>query len=169
MPSSNTTRGVEPPELPKLRRRLSFGLMQSVGLAVLLLIPILALFRLFGQGEAFVTGQSGQLKITAEYSERLRHGSADVLVAQVTNSGANAMDTVTVIFDSTYMSRLSEPRFTPPVARAFELDLIDIGPGETRRIELDFYAEENWSHEGDILAVHAGDTARVTVKTFVFP
>ena len=159
----------EPPELPELRRRLKFGLMQMAGLALLVLIPLLALFELFGQGEASATGRSAALTLTVEYPPRLRFGTAEVLVTQVTNTGAELMDTVTVIFDSSYVSKVAEPRFTPPVTRAFELDLVNVRPGESRRIELDFYADEYWSHRGEILAVHAGDTARVRIQTFVLP
>ena len=143
--------------------------MQMAGLALLVLIPVLALFKVFGQGEASVTGRSRTLTLTVEYPPRLRHGTAEVLVTLVRNAGPEVMDTITVIFDSSYVSKVSEPRFTPPVTRAFELDLLDVRPGESRRIELDFYAEEYGSRSGHVLAVHAGDTARVKVQTFVLP
>ena len=159
----------EPPELPPLRRRLKFNPWQILGLSVLVLIPVLALFKLFGQGEASASGHSSALQLTVEYPPRLRHGTAEVVVTEVRNNSAAAMDTLTVIFDSSYVSKVAEPRFTPPVTRAFELDLLDVQPGESRRIELAFYAEDYWSHSGNISAVHRGDTARVTVQTFVFP
>ena len=159
----------EPPELPELRRKLKFGLMQMAGLALLVLIPLLALFEVFGQGDASVTGRSGALTLTVEYPPRLRFGTAEVIVTQVTNTSSAVMDTITVIFDSSLVSKVAEPRFTPPVTRAFELDLLHVRPGESRRIELDFYAEEYWSHTGNVLAVHAGDTARARVQTFVLP
>ena len=169
MPPRKQKQPTEPPELPELRRRLKFGLMQTAGLALLVLIPLLALFKVFGRGEASVTGRSGSLTLTVDYPPRLRFGTAEVLVTEVTNSGAGVMDSITVIFDSSYVSKVAEPRFTPPVTRAFELDLVNVHPGESRRIELDFYAEEYWSHSGVILAIHAGDTARVRVQTFVLP
>ena len=169
MAARKKTRPAEPPELPELNRRLKFGVIQMVGLAALMLIPILALFSVFGLGEAFVSGRSSALALTVEYPPRLRHGAADVVVTEVTNTSSSAMDTVTVIFDSSYVGKVSEPRFTPPVSRAFELDLVNIAPGESRRIELAFYADEYLSHSGEIRAAHGADTARVTVETFVFP
>lgn len=159
----------EPPELPELRRRLRFGAWQMLGLGALFLIPLLALFKVFGQGDALVTGRSRALELTVEYPPRLRHGTSEVIVAVVRNSSGALLDTVTVIFDSSYVSGVAEPRFTPPVTRAFELDMEDVRPGESRRIELAFYAEEYWWHRGEILAVHGGDTVRVNVQTFVFP
>ncbi|MGI8618385.1 MAG: hypothetical protein ACR2L6_04750 [Gemmatimonadaceae bacterium] len=165
----NKKRPLEPPELPALRRRLKFGPWQLAGLGILVLIPILALFRVFGEREASVTGQAGALALAVEYSPQLRHGSSDIVVAMVTNAGGSVMDTVTVAFDSNYVSRVAEPRFVPPATRALELDLINVVPGEARRIELWFYAEDYGSHRGHITAAHAGDTARVNVGTLVFP
>lgn len=162
-------RPIEPPELPPLRRKLKFSPGQILGLGLLVLIPVLALFKLFGQGEAFASGRSSTLALTVEYPPRLRHGTAEVVVTEVRNTTAALMDTITVIFDSSYVSKVAEPRFTPPVTRAFELDLANVRPGESRRIELAFHAEDYWSHSGVILAVHRGDTARVRVQTFVLP
>lgn len=169
MAGGKNRRQAEPPELPELDRRLKFGVVQMAGLGALLLIPILALFRVFGLGEASVTARSSALELTVEYPPRLRYGTAEVVVADIKNTSSAAMETVTVIFDSSYLSKVSEPRFTPPTARAFELDLVNVAPGETRRIELAFYADEYWSHSGEIRAAHATDTARVVVETFVFP
>lgn len=159
----------EPPELPKLDRKLKFGVVQLLGLAMLVVIPVLALFEVFGQGEALVSTRSRTLDLAVEYPPRLRYGTAEVLVVEVRNSGAAVMDTVTLVFDSSYVSKMAEPRFTPPATRAFELDLLAVRPGESRRVELAFYAEEYLSHSGEILAAHAGDTARVKVSTFVLP
>lgn len=143
--------------------------MQIVGLGVLTLIPILAIFKVFGDGDASVSGRSATLALTVDYPPRLRYGTAEVLVAEVTNSSAAVMDTLKVIFDSTYVGKLAEARFAPPVSRAYELDLLNVRPGESRRVELDFYAEQYWSHGGSVLAAHGGDTARVMVQTFVLP
>ena len=169
MASRKKKKEAEPAELPKLHRRLKFGVAQLLGLAVLVLIPVLALFQVFGQGEAHVSARSVGLNLALEYPPRLRHGTVDVLVAEIQNSSGALMDTVTVVFDSTYVSKMAEPRFTPPVTRAFELDLLNVQPGESRRIELTFHADEYWSHSGYVLASHRGDTARVKVQTFVLP
>lgn len=148
---------------------MKFGVVQMLGIGLLMLIPVLALFNVFGDGDATVRARSSTLSMTVEYSPRLRHATADVVVAEIRNSSGAFMDTVTVIFDSSYVSKVSEPRFTPPASRAFELDLLAMRPGESRRIELAFSSENYGWHSGDILALHKGDTARVSVRTLVFP
>ncbi|HUR91869.1 MAG TPA: YetF domain-containing protein [Gemmatimonadaceae bacterium] len=43
-----------PPELPKLSRSLRFGWAQTVGLGLLVLVPVLVLFKVWGQGGALM-------------------------------------------------------------------------------------------------------------------
>ena len=162
-------RATEPPELPVLKRRLKLGGWQLLGIGVLVLIPVLAMFKVFGAGQASITGQAGAIRIDVDYPPRIRHGSTEMVTALVTNLGASAMDTMTVVFDSSYVGRVLEPRFLPSASRAFEVDLIGVAPRETRKVQLGFYAEDYGRHAGSVSARHAGDTARAAIATFVFP
>jgi len=136
---------------------LSFGAWQLVGLVALVLVPVLAMFKAFGDGEASVAGQAGPLRIAVDFPPR------------VTNTGGSTLDTVRVLFDSSYVVRVLEPRFLPAASRAFEVDLADVAPGESRRVELSFYADDYGRSRGAVAAHHAGDSARVMIATFVFP
>jgi hypothetical protein len=163
------TRATEPAELPRLRRRLHFGARQVAGLAVLILIPILALFKVFGEGQASAAGRTGDIAIFVDYPPRVRYGSAETVVTFVTNAGGARLDTVTVRFDSGYVARVSEPHFVPRATRAFEVELANVAPGETRRVELAFHTEDYGRHSGLISAWHGGDTARTMISTIVLP
>lgn len=162
-------RATEPAELPRLRRRLHFGARQIAGLSVLILIPILALFKVFGEGQASAAGRGGAIAIYVDYPPRIRYGSVETVIALVTNAGGARLDTVTVRFDSSYVARVSEPHFVPPATRAFEVELANVAPGEMRRVELAFHTEDYGRHRGLVSAWHAGDTARVMISTIVLP
>lgn len=169
MPPPRTDRESEPPELPVLKRRLSFAWWQVVGIAVLALVPLLAGLGVFGAAEASVVARAGSVSMLVDYPPRIRHGSAQRILALVTNTGLSALDTVTVRFDSSYVARVSEPQFTPLAARAFEVDLADLRPGESRRVELAFHAADFGRHRGFVSARHGASTARAIIATTVFP
>lgn len=159
----------EPPELPEMRRRLKFGGWQMAGLGLIVLIPVLAAFEVFGEGSATIAHRGSTLAISAEYPARIRHGTPEEVTVLATNRGASPLDTVTVRFDSTYVSRFTDPQFVPSTSDAYEVELANVGPGETRVIRLGVRANEYGRHRGAIAAFHGADTARVTVSTIVFP
>jgi hypothetical protein len=160
---------VEPPELPEIERRLRFGALQLAGLALIVLIPVLAAFEVFGQGTARAAGRGAVLSISAEYPARIRHGTPEEITVLATNRGPSRLDTVTVRFDSSYVSRFTDPQFVPATSDAYEVDLVDVAPGETRVIRLGMRANEYGRHRGAIAVLHGADTARAKVSTIVFP
>lgn len=169
MALASSDRATEPPELPVLKRRLKFGGWQLLGVGVLVLIPVLSVSKVFGDGQALVSGQAGAIRIDVDYPPRMRHGSTEMVTVLVANLGPSAMDTVTVVFDSSYLGKVLEPQFVPSASRAFEVDLIGVAPRETRKVQLGFYPEDYGRHAGSVSARHAGDTARAALTTFVFP
>lgn len=159
----------EPPELPEIQRRLKFGRLQMAGIALIVLVPVFAAFEVFGEGSAKAAGRGTGLSISAEYPARIRHGTPEEVTVLATNVGPSRLDTVTVRFDSSYVSRFTDPQFVPSTSDAYEVDLVDVGPGETRVLRLGMRANEYGRHCGTVAAVHGADTARVTISTIVFP
>lgn len=152
-----------------MRRRLKFGGLQLLGVGLIMLIPMLAAFKVFGAGSATAADRGAALGMSVEYPPRIRHGSMEVLAVLVTNSGPAPLDTVTVRFDSSYVARFTDPQFVPSPSRAFEVELADVEPGETRRVQLGLRANEYGRHRGRIAAIHAADSASVRVSTVVLP
>lgn len=159
----------EPDELPVMKRRLRFGAWQVAGLVLVGLIPVLAMFKVFGAGQTFETEQSGVLSLAVDYPSRIRFGSAEAITLLVTNTGGSLVDTVLVRFDSNYVARFTEPQFTPAPVRAYEVELTGMAAGESRRVVFAFYAADYGRHRGYVAASRRGDTARVMISTFVFP
>jgi hypothetical protein len=152
-----------------MRRRLRFGGLQLVGLGLIMLIPVLAAFKVFGAGSATAADRGAALGMAVEYPPRIRHGSMEVVAVLVRNAGPSPLDTVTVRFDSGYVGRFTDPQFVPSPSSAFEVELADVAPGETRRVQLGMRANEYGRHRGRIAATHAADSASVSISTFVFP
>lgn len=159
----------EPPELPEIKRGLKFGGWQMVGLGLIMLIPVLAAFEVFGEGSASAAHRASALAIVAEYPARIRHGTPEEVTVLATNRGPSPLDTVTVRFDTSYVARFTDPQFVPSTGDAYDVELTGVGPGETRVIRLGVRANEYGRHRGSIAAFHGADTARVTVSTIVFP
>lgn len=169
MTRKKKTRFSEPPQLPEMSRGLKFGRLQLLGIALIMLIPVLAAFELFGEGDSTVSGHGSALAVSTEYPTRVRHGTPEEVTVFVTNRGSSPLDTVTVSFDSTYVARFTDPQFEPSTTDAYAVELGDVGPGETRVIRLGVRANEYGRHRGRIVAAHSTDTARVTISTIVFP
>jgi hypothetical protein len=166
---SRQTPPSEPDDLPEIDRRLRFGGWQMAGLGLIMLIPVLAAFEVFGEGSATVVHSGSALAISAEYPARIRHGTPEEVTVLATNRSPSPLDTVTVRFDSSYVARFTDPQFVPSISDAYEVELADVGPGETRAIRLGIRANEYGRHRGSIAAFHGADTARVTISTIVFP
>lgn len=169
MARSRKTNPSEPPDLPEIDRRLRFGGWQMAGLGLIMLIPVLAAFEVFGEGSATAAHSGSALSISAEYPARIRHGTPEEVTVAATNRGPSSLDTVTVRFDSSYVARFTNPQFVPSTGDAYEVELAGVGAGETRVIRLGVRANEYGRHRGVIAAFHGDDTARVTVSTIVFP
>lgn len=159
----------EPPELPELRRRLSFGALQLLGILLLVAIPVAASLNLFGEERAVERERGAAILLTVDYPSRIRHGSLDVFAVLVANAGTSALDTVRVKFDSSYVARFTEPQFIPAESRAFEVELAGIAPGETRRVQVGLRANDYGKHRGQVTAAHSSDSVDVIVETIVFP
>lgn len=169
MAPGKRTRPSEPPELPELNRHLKFGGWQLVGLALIMLIPVLAALKVFGEAGTIVGDRGANISMTVEYPARVRHGTVEAVTVLITNQGPSPLDTVTVRFDTSYVARFTDLQLVPSAARAFEVELAAVASGETRRVQLGVRANDYGRHRGSIAAIHAADSARVSISTVVFP
>lgn len=166
---SEQVESLEPPELPELDRRLKFSGWQLVGLAAIVLLPVLAAFRLFGERSATAADRGSDISLVVEYPSRARHGTLEAITAVIGNGASFPLDTVIVRFDTGYVARFTDPQFVPSATRAHEVELTDLVPGETRRVQLGVRANEYGRLNGTVAAVHETDSAVVRISTFVFP
>jgi len=159
----------EPPEAPPMRRRFRTDPFQLIGLAFIAAVPILAVAGIFGMSRAEVAGRGGGLELTVRYVEHLRFGQTHNVEIVVTNAGTRAIDTLTVAMDPSYLRGFTDATWTPSPARAYEVDRADVEAGESRLVVVTLRADRDGRHTGAVTATAGGDTARVVLRTFIFP
>ena len=135
----------------------------------MLVIPIAALFGLFGERTALAHAKSAGLDVVVSYPERFRYRQLQPLRLAVRNLSAQPIDTLTVSFDTTYISRFSSVRFDPPVKKAYAVELTDVKPMESRFVAVELWGQDYGIHRGAIVVRGGTDSAVVHVRSFVFP
>ena len=145
------------------------GRKQWIGFPIMLAIPIAALFGLFGERTALSRVKSASLDVAVSYPERFRYRQVQPLHLTVRNLSSQAIDTVTVSFDTAYISRFSSVRFDPPAKRAYTIELTDVKPTESRFVAVELWGQDYGMHRGAIVARAGTDSAVVRIRTFVFP
>jgi hypothetical protein len=164
----------ELPKAPDMPRRLVFNRTKLVGLPLLLSVPVLAVFGIFGISEGEVSAAAEGIEAHLNFPERSRYKVSDQLELTLRNTAAEGLPRVTVRFDLAYVSAFSEVHFTPEPKRitehAYEVELDNIGPGETRRIHVSLQGNEYGRHRGTVsIAVNGTTTNQLSVDTLTFP
>jgi hypothetical protein len=164
--------GELPPDLqpPRVERRFAMYPAQWLGLALLMLVPALALAGVFGESRHQSETRAGDIALRVSHPARTRFeqiGAVDVLV---TNTGPSSIDTVRVAIDTAYLSRFAGVAITPAAAAPFEIELTDVAAGQSRLVHVEIDAMRPGRHRG-VVSATAGraDTARVEIATIVFP
>ena len=171
--SQSTKEVPQPPKPPDLGREFELRTVQAIGVGLLAVIVVLAAFGLFGihRGQAAAEGERFDLEVS--YPDRFRYKTSGALDVRLTNNGSQPVGTATVRFDRQYIDSFSGLRFTPSpesiTDEYYEVVLMDIAPGRSKRIVVEVEAEEYWRHEGFVEVEANGETLRVDLSTFVFP
>jgi hypothetical protein len=160
----------KPPEIPDFPRAIRLTSWQRIGIPLLLLMPLLALFGLFGQTAGNAEVRTESLSVQIEYPARSRYETLSAIHLDIVNTGRGSIDTVVVSLDSAYAARFSSVGAIPDFERAYEVEVIDIAPGETRRVTIELDATEYGRHSGDLrVEQRGGEVARVPITTWIFP
>src|ERR1051326_6345693 len=106
-------RSIGPVAPPQTRRRIAFTGKQRIGIPILTLIPLLALFGVFGERSATVEGRPASLAISVRYPVRFRYRQPEPLEIAVRNVSPRVIDTILVWLDTAYLTRFADVRITP--------------------------------------------------------
>ncbi len=164
----------EPPQPPEIQRKVQFSRTQLIGVPLLMLLPILALFGVFDDSLHTATEQSPGVELMVEYPTRTRYKAPQSLEVSVRNTSAEALDDVTVTFDRAYIDAFEDVTFTPDVSeisdQVYQVQLDDVPPGDMRRITVDLKPRSYGTQRGTIAvsSTNSGEP-QVAVDTFVFP
>jgi hypothetical protein len=167
------------PQPPHFQRRLNIAPLQLLGIPLLAILPILALFGVFGQSTGVVEASNGALYMRVEYVTRSRYRMQEPLRVTIGNRGESSPDsampvTITVAFERGYLDHFADIQFSPDVdaitEREYQVELRDVQPGETRIIDVELRGNHYWQKSGTISASIGNEQAvTVTVRTTIFP
>ena len=164
----------QPPQPPEVARKLQFHVLQVVGIPLMMLIPILAIFGFFGETVHEVKESSQNLEMHVKFPTRFRYKMIDSLNVSIRNTSNQPIPTVLVTFDRAYVENFSTVTFTPSVKHvtetAYIVELTDLQPGQAQIVSLSIQAEKYGDHEGVITAKSDGsEELQARVTTFTFP
>ena len=163
----------QPPQPPQVARKLRFHVLQLVGMPLMMLIPVLALFGVFGETVHEVTESSQELEMHVRFPARFRYKMIDSVTVSLRNTSDQPIKTVHIAFDRAYVESFSTVTFTPSVEQITEtvyiVELTDLQPGQVQIASLSIQAEKYGNHQGAITATQDGDPglqAHITTLTF---
>lgn len=157
------------PRPPQVSAGIRLTGKQKVGLPIILAIPILALFGVFGERVSSSHVSSPALDLAVSYPERFHYRQVMSLRASVRNVSNRALDTVRVSFDTAYIARFSSVQFDPPVRQAYTVDLVNLQPSESRVVSVELWGQDYWRHPGTVIARTGTDSVVARFQTIVFP
>jgi hypothetical protein len=159
----------QPPAPPKLKRRAILSRKQKLGLPVILAIPILALFGVFGETEASTQATSSSFLVTLSYPSRIHYRQSGELKVEVANRSARELDTVTVALDTAYASQFTDVRFRPEISSTYVVRLSALAPAGRQSVVAELTGDKYGSHPGRVTVRSGSDSATISFSTFVFP
>jgi hypothetical protein len=174
MSSQQQEHFVAPPKAPDLSRKIRLYNFQYVGMAIMLLIPILALAGAFGESFTTVEAVSRDLRLTVDYATRYRYKMLNSLVAEIDNLTDTDIPKLTITFSRDYIDWFSTVVFSPAATlitdTVYEVELQDVRAGETQVVAVELQGERYGIHTGLITAVAEGlEPVSVEVSTIIFP
>jgi hypothetical protein len=164
----------QPPQPPDVERELQFYPWQIAGIVLIALVPILALFNVFGEAFETTSAASAELEINVLYPARYTYSMINSVEVSVHNLSAQSIPTVTVRIDRSYLDSFSHVNITPGpktiTEDAYEVELTDLTAGEVRRVVAEIQGDKYGMHEAFITAVPEGaGPVEVSITTIVFP
>jgi hypothetical protein len=158
-----------PPKAPTIDPKIELSWKQRIGFPMLLVVPLLALFGMFGETQTRYHTSTASLGVAVAYPTRFRYRQVQSLHVTVRNLSSNVADTIRVSFDTAYISRFSSVRFEPPAKSAYIVELTSVQPSESRWVSVELWGQDYGVHRGTIVVRSGGDSALVHLRTLVFP
>jgi len=160
---------IDAPRAPVGAPRWKLTRKQWVGLPALALVPVLALFGVFGERSATITAATPSLGVRVTYPERFRYRQSERLEIAVTNRSTRVLDSVRVSLDTAYLARFEDVRVAPAPRTPYEVWLAPIAPGETRLVVVELTGKRYWRHAGSLGVAMGDERASFRISSLVFP
>jgi hypothetical protein len=164
----------EPPQAPTFKRKLRFYFYQYLGLPLLLLIPVLAIFGVFDQALTRQEQTGDEVSISIDYPSHYRYERAGTIRIHVQNNREESIPLLSIEISKVYLEHFRELHFVPDVSHmnleSYIIELTEILPGTSQGIRIDLQANDYGVHTGFILATVEGiELLRFSMNSFTFP
>lgn len=163
----------EPPHGPAIRRRVTFYRSQAIGMLLVSVFPLLALFKVFDTTRANVIQSASGLQLAVHYPSRMRDRTSDPLVIEVGNETGSNLDRIEVRIDRAYLDRFDnatiEPTPTSGEPNAVVVSFDEVPDGDRRTVTVAFESEEAGVFPAKVEARAGNRAVRANFQTLVFP
>lgn len=159
---------VTPPLPPRISGRIVLPRGRLAGTFVILCIPVLALFGIFGERWETKQVDAGPYRFVAQIPTRFRYKETNEITLLFQNRAA-APVTAVVRFAPSLLEGFSEIAFVPSEEKAYEVHLKGVPPGGEERMRVSIRAEHYGMHQGTIDVAASGVTTSVPAGIFIFP
>jgi hypothetical protein len=169
----------QPPQPPKFERKLHFYPFQLIGIPILFLIPILALFGVFGKTSTSVENSGSGLSLHVDYANRVLYQDTDGTEIRVQNTSDQPYPMLTVAIEKQFLDNYSDISFMPEIDEitndAYFIRFEDVQPGETHIVKFDSKGKVAGQHRGMIIVNAGGEdepviaSSAVTLETLIIP
>lgn len=164
----------QPPEPPPFERRVRIGRLQWIGVPLLALIPLAALFGAFGQRSGSARAAGDGVTLELRYPSLLRYKTALPFELTVHNSGAQPLSQVAVRIDHAWLSCFTRIDLMPQpqrlTERHAEIVIDELPAGAQRKVVGVFEARDRGRHSGQAsVAIGGRVVATAELSTVVLP
>jgi len=142
--------------------------VEFVGILLIALLPVLAVFGVFGPDRRSVVATSAGIGIEVDYPSRLRFENLERLQILVTNNTAAPRD-ITLEIDPAYLEAYSGLLFTPAPDERYVFRIVGLPSGESRVVSAELSAHEYGKHSGSVRFASADARGQVEIETLIFP
>ncbi len=159
----------EPPSAPEVARSVRFSRPQIVALIVLSGVTFAALAGAFNQQKDETQVLVGGVDVRVSYTTLSRLQQTEIVSVMVSNGSGAPVDSVYVAVDTGYMASFSDIAMVPQPAFPYGTHLVDVPVGAEREVRVSARGGQAGRHHGVVTIGVRGDTARVSLSTFILP
>lgn len=172
----STNRPMEAPKPQEIQRRTQFYKLQAIGLPILALIPLAAMFGLFDSANGATRASSNGIQLEISYPSRVRYETNRPLVIVVKNETGAMLPKAELEISRNYIEEFDKTEFVPDPDRssdkAYIFELKDLKPGEPQSVSarMEFDYVRSGKQPCTVRVKSDGrELAAATFETFLFP
>jgi hypothetical protein len=172
--SKNDKNVPQPPQPPSVDRKLQLYPYQYIGIPLLILIPILALFGVFNETYSTATGSSADFELQVKYPVRGLYNMPHTIEVTIRNKSEQVVPSLSLSFDKNYMDAFKQIVFLPDdltiTDQGYTVNLTNVQSGEMRVVTVSVEPDRYWQHWGSVTVIADGaESAKVQLESFIFP